>query len=64
MDERNLFKLLIGIPVGIALMFAGLKVTGAIDWDCIWILSPIWMPLGIILTFYILYLIVMLILSL
>ena len=31
-------------------LFIGLKLTGHIDWNWIWVLSPIWIPLILVLT--------------
>lgn len=28
--------------VGLILLFIGLKITGYIDWDWIWVLAPLW----------------------
>lgn len=31
----------------LGIMFIGLKLTGYIDWNWVWVLAPIWIPLGI-----------------
>ena len=31
----------------LTLLFLVLKLTGTIGWDWIWVISPIWIPLGI-----------------
>lgn len=31
----------------LTLMFVGLKLTNYIDWSWWWVLSPIWIPLGL-----------------
>lgn len=33
----------------LAILFIGLKLTGFINWPWIWVLSPIWIPLMIVL---------------
>jgi hypothetical protein len=33
----------------LALLFIYLKLTGYIDWDWIWVVAPVWIPLCIIL---------------
>ena len=41
----------------LALLFVGLKLTGYINWPWLWVLAPIWIPLGIglvVLTFVLL----------
>ena len=37
----------IGFPGLLTILFIGLKLTGHIDWDWIWVLSPIWLPFTI-----------------
>ena len=32
----------IGFPGLLTILFIGLKLTGHIDWDWIWVLSPLW----------------------
>jgi uncharacterized protein (DUF983 family) len=41
----------IGFPGLLAILFIGLKLTGQIDWEWIWVLSPLWIPLAIFLGF-------------
>lgn len=31
----------------LALLFIGLKLTGHVDWSWWWVLSPIWIPIGL-----------------
>ena len=40
-----------GIGFGglLTILFIGLKLTGHIDWDWLWVLSPLWLPLTIVL---------------
>ena len=33
----------------LTLLFIGLKLTGYITWSWIWVLSPLWIPMGIAL---------------
>jgi hypothetical protein len=33
----------------LTVLFIGLKLTGYIDWSWWWVLSPIWIPIAIIL---------------
>lgn len=36
----------------LTVLFVGLKLTGFIDWSWWWVLSPIWIPLCLILLFF------------
>lgn len=38
----------------LALMFIGLKLTGYIAWSWVWVLSPLWIPVAILLCFLLL----------
>lgn len=40
-----------GIGFGglLTILFIGLKLTGQIDWDWLWVLSPLWLPITIVL---------------
>ena len=40
-----------GIGFGglLTILFIGLKLTGQIDWDWLWVLSPIWLPFSIVI---------------
>lgn len=33
----------------LALLFIGLKLTDYVDWSWVWVLSPLWLPWGLIL---------------
>ena len=33
----------------LAILFIGLKLTGVINWSWLWVLSPIWIPIAIVL---------------
>ena len=35
----------------LAILFIGLKLTNYIDWSWWWVLSPLWLPLAIIIGF-------------
>ena len=43
-------RLLVIGTIGLASIFAGLKLTGTILWPWFWILSPIWIPIGLFIT--------------
>lgn len=38
----------------LTLLFIGLKLTGYIDWSWLWVLSPLWIPVVIMLLFIVL----------
>lgn len=33
----------------LTILFVGLKLTGFIDWSWFWVLSPMWIPLALVL---------------
>ena len=37
----------IGLGSLLAVLFIGLKLGKVIDWSWVWVLSPLWIPLGI-----------------
>ena len=39
----------IGFTGLLAVLFIGLKLTDHIDWSWLWVLSPIWIPIGLVL---------------
>lgn len=39
---------LAALVAGITLGFAGLKLTGVVDWGWLWVASPVWIALGVI----------------
>lgn len=41
----------IGCFTVLALIFVVLKLTGNIDWSWLWVLSPIWIPVAIVIVF-------------
>lgn len=38
----------IGFAGMLAILFIGLKLTHYIDWSWWWVLSPLWIPLGLV----------------
>lgn len=46
----------IGFTGLLAVLFIGLKLGGVIDWTWLWVLSPLWIPIVVILIFAALYL--------
>jgi hypothetical protein len=36
------------LPLILFVIFLGLKITGVINWDWIWVFSPIWIPIILI----------------
>lgn len=40
----------IGFPGLLTILFIALKLTGKIDWNWWWVLSPIWLPMLLVLT--------------
>jgi hypothetical protein len=42
----------IGFGGMLAILFIGLKLTGNIDWSWWWVLSPLWIPVGIVLSLF------------
>lgn len=47
----------IGFPGLLTLIFITLKLTGYITWSWLWVLSPIWIPLGVFLGIMAIYVI-------
>ena len=39
----------IGIPGLLGILFVALKLLGKIDWPWIWVLSPFWIPIGVVI---------------
>lgn len=48
----------IGFTGLLTILFIGLKLTGHITWSWVWVLSPIWISLGAVLTIFALMLLV------
>jgi energy-coupling factor transporter transmembrane protein EcfT len=36
----------------LTVLFIGLKLAGAISWSWLWVLSPTWIPLALVITFF------------
>ena len=45
-NKRNYFN--IGFLDVLLIVFVILKLTGLINWSWVWVLSPIWIPVGIL----------------
>lgn len=45
----------------LGLAFIILKLTHVIEWDWVWVLSPLWIPLAITAAFFVIILLVMLV---
>lgn len=54
----------IGFGSLLAVLFIGLKLTGHITWSWWWVLSPLWIPVGVILCIVVPILLIALVLSL
>lgn len=39
----------VSFPALLGLLFIGLKLTGYINWPWLWVLSPFWIPIVIVL---------------
>lgn len=42
----------IGFAGMLALLFIGLKLGGVINWSWLWVLSPLWIPLAIVMAIF------------
>lgn len=40
-----------GLPGWLTVLFVGLKLTGYISWSWWWVLSPVWISLGVVVAF-------------
>lgn len=54
--EKNTSPAGMGFSGALAILFIALKLTNFITWPWIWVLSPIWMPIALVVFFAILYL--------
>lgn len=36
----------------LTVLFVGLKLTNQIDWSWLWVVSPLWLPVAIVLSFF------------
>lgn len=48
---RKNYKLPMGFPSALTVLFIALKLTHYIDWSWVWVLAPLWLPLGVALFF-------------
>lgn len=48
----------IGFPGALTIAFIVLKLLGKITWSWIWVLSPIWISLGLIITIFLIIVII------
>jgi hypothetical protein len=48
-DKQNRRLPSINLVDGIFLIFLGLKLAGKIDWPWFWVMSPIWIPLSVLI---------------
>jgi hypothetical protein len=51
MSNKNVSEVSVNFPIlGIlGLIFITLKLTGYITWSWLWVLSPFWIPIGILI---------------
>lgn len=47
-NNENLDRSALGLPTLLTLIFLILKLTKAIDWPWIWVVSPIWISLALL----------------
>ena len=50
-DTKPTITITPGLGTLLTLLFVGLKLTGHIDWSWWWVLSPLWIGLGLIVVF-------------
>lgn len=43
----------VSLPVVLTLIFVVLKLVGVIDWPWLWVLSPLWIAVGLVVTFFV-----------
>lgn len=43
------------LPSLLTVLFVGLKLTGHIDWSWWWVLSPLWLPLVVVVVLVLLW---------
>lgn len=48
-DHRQTIRVGPGVSGLLGVLFIGLKLTGFISWSWLWVLSPFWLPLAIVL---------------
>ena len=42
----------VSFPALLGLLFIGLKLTGYINWPWLWVLSPFWIPIVVVLVLF------------
>ena len=47
-----------GFSSALTLVFITLKLTNYINWPCIWVFSPLWIGIGLIILFFMVILII------
>jgi hypothetical protein len=57
MDNNNKTSGGIGFCGLLTLLFIGLKLCGVIAWSWLWVLSPIWIPVALVIVIWIIALI-------
>ena len=48
MEKKTETRTGLGFAEALALLFIGLKLCGVIDWPWLWVLSPIWIQLTVL----------------
>lgn len=64
MTENRITYNGIGFTGLLAILFIGLKLGNVITWSWLWVLSPIWIPIGIVLSILIIVAFIFLIIEL
>ena len=49
MERKTETRVSFGFAEALAVLFIALKLTGVIDWPWLWVLSPIWISLCIVI---------------
>ena len=50
MEKKTETRVGLGFAEALTLLFIGLKLCKVIDWPWLWVLSPIWITLGFVLS--------------
>lgn len=48
----------VGFAGLLTILFIGLKLGHVIDWSWVWVLSPLWIGLAVVLAFFVLFLLI------
>ena len=48
MEKKTETRIGLGFSEALTILFIALKLCGVIDWSWLWVLSPIWITLGLI----------------